>query len=46
MMLEKNFTPAADGFHMPGKYEPRVAAASWLLELWRSGGLRSVYGCD
>ena len=22
MMLEKNFTPAADGFHMPGEYEP------------------------
>ena len=21
-MLEKNFTPAADGFHMPGEYEP------------------------
>lgn len=21
MMLEKNFTPAADGFHMPGEYE-------------------------
>lgn len=22
MMLEKNFTPAADGFYMPGEYEP------------------------
>ena len=24
MMLEKNFTPAADGFHMPGEYEPHA----------------------
>ena len=24
MMLEKNFTPAADGFHMPGEYEPHT----------------------
>ena len=23
-MLEKNFTPAADGFHMPGEYEPHA----------------------
>ena len=22
MMLEKSFTPAADGFHMPGEFEP------------------------
>lgn len=24
MMLEKNLTPAADGFHMPGEYEPHA----------------------